>query len=84
MNENDLSDFEAVKKEALRKILTKDALERIGRIRVANPLIATQLELYLFQLYQSGKLNGTIDDSKLKQILEVLVPEKKKVKIKRK
>jgi programmed cell death protein 5 len=84
MMENEPPEFEAMKKEALRKILTKEALERIGRIRVANPLIATQLEMYLFQLFQTGKLTETIDDSKLKQILEVLVPEKKKIKIKRK
>jgi programmed cell death protein 5 len=84
MMDNDMSEFEAIKKDALRKILTKDALERIGRIKVANPLIAAQLEMYLFQLYQSGKLKEMIDDTKLKQILEVLVPEKKKIKIKRK
>jgi DNA-binding TFAR19-related protein (PDSD5 family) len=84
MMENDLADFEAVKKDVLRKALSKEALERIGRIRVANPLVATQLEMYLFQLYQSGKLREVIDDAKLKQILEVLVPEKKKIKIKRK
>ena len=84
MTENDLADFEVAKKEVLRKALTKEALERIGRIRVANPLLATQLELYLFQIYQSGKLREMIDDKKLKQILEVLVPEKKKIKIKRK
>jgi programmed cell death protein 5 len=84
MNENELSEFDAVKKDVMRKILTKDAIERIGRIRVANPLVATQLEVYLFQLYQSGKLKETIDDKKLKQILEVLVPERKKIKIKRK
>jgi programmed cell death protein 5 len=84
MMDNELSDFEAVKKDVMRKILTKDALERIGRIRVANPLVATQLEVYLFQLFQSGKLKETIDDVKLKQILEILIPEKKKIKIKRK
>lgn len=84
MNENELSEFEAVKKDVMRKILTKEAIERIGRIRVANPLVATQLEVYLFQLYQSGKLKEAIDDKKLKQILEVLVPERKKIKIKRK
>jgi programmed cell death protein 5 len=84
MIENELSEFESVKKDVMRKILTRDAIERIGRIRVANPLVATQLEVYLFQLYQSGKLKETIDDKKLKQILEILVPERKKIKIKRK
>jgi programmed cell death protein 5 len=84
MAENDMAEFEAMKKDIMRKILTKEALERIGRIRVANPLVATQLEMYLLQLFQSGKLRDTIDDAKLKQILEVLIPDRKKTKIKRK
>ena len=84
MMDKDLAEFEAMKKKALGEVLTKDALERIGRIKAANPLVATQLEVYLFQLYQSGKIRETIDDKKLKKILEVLMPKKKKTKIKRK
>jgi len=82
-NNQDLAEFDAMKKEVMRKILTKEAIERLGRVRVANPLVATQLEIYLFQLYQTGKLTETIDDKRLKQILEVLSPERK-IKIKRK
>jgi programmed cell death protein 5 len=82
-NNQDLAEFDAMKKEVMRKVLTKEAIERLGRVRVANPLVATQLEIYLFQLYQTGKLTETIDDKRLKQILEVLSPERK-IKIKRK
>ena len=78
-----MAEFEALKKETMRKVLTKEALERLGRVKIANPLVATQLEIYLFQLYQSGKLQETIDDKKLKQILGVLTPQRK-TKIKRK
>ena len=84
MKNEDMKQFEALKKEILRKILTKNALERLGRIKLANPVLATQLELYLFQIYQSGQLKGSIDDRKLKQILSVLVPKKRKTRIKRK
>ena len=84
MTDENIKQFEALKKETLRKILTKSALERLGRIKLANPVLATQLELYLFQVYQSGQLKGTIDDRKLKHILSVLVPKKRKTKIKRK
>ena len=84
MKNEDMKQFEALKKEILRKILTKNALERLGRIKLANPVLATQLELYLFQVYQSGQLKGSIDDRKLKQILSVLVPKKRKTRIKRK
>jgi programmed cell death protein 5 len=75
--------IEAIKKQMLSKILTKDAAERLGRVRLGNPMLASQLELYLIQLYQSGQLRETIDDEKLKQILNVLV-EKRQTKIKRK
>ena len=82
MVDENLAEFEALKKETLRKILTKEALERLGRVRLANPLVATQLEIYLFQLSQSGQLKEIIDDNKLKQILNVLIPSRK-TKIKR-
>jgi len=82
MKDENLAEFEAMKKEALRKILTKEAAERLGRVKLANPLVATQLEMYLFQLSQSGQLNEMIDDAKLKQILNVLTPSRK-TKIKR-
>ncbi len=84
MKSAEVAEFEAMKKEILRKILTKDAMERLGRVRIANPIVATQLEIYLFQLYQTGQLKDTVDDKKLKEILSVLVPKKKKTKIKRK
>lgn len=80
---NEMAELEALKKSILRKVLTKEALERLGRVRLANPLIATQLEMYLFQLHQTGQLKETIDDKKLKKILSVLVP-KRKTKIRRK
>jgi programmed cell death protein 5 len=83
MKDSDMAEFENLKKEALRKILTKEALERLGRVRMAKPLVAAQIEMYLFQLYQTGKLTETVDDKKLKQILEVLTPQRK-IKIKRK
>jgi len=82
MTEN-AAEFEALKKETLRKILTKEALERLGRVKLANPIVANQLEIYLFQLSQTGQLKEMIDDAKLKHILSVLMPVKK-TKIRRK
>ena len=79
----DAAEFEALKKETLRKILTKEALERLGRVKLANPIVANQLEIYLFQLSQTGQLKEMIDDAKLKHILSVLMPFKK-TKIRRK
>jgi programmed cell death protein 5 len=80
----EMQQFEDMKKDTLRKVLSKSAFERLGRVKLANPVLATQLEMYLLQAYQTGQLKGNIDDKKLKQILNVLVPKKRKTKIKRK
>jgi len=74
---------EAANKELMKKILTRDAMERLSRVKISSPVIATQLESYLVHVYQNGQLDGKINDNKLKQILEVLTP-KKETKIKRK
>jgi programmed cell death protein 5 len=81
--EDNIAEFEALKKDVLRKVLTKEAMERLGRVKLANPMIANQLEIYLFQLSQSGQLKDLIDDARLKQILSVLMPPARKTKIKR-
>jgi programmed cell death protein 5 len=67
-----MQEVEKVKKVVMRKILTKEAIERLGRIRVIKPELATQLELYLVQLYQTGQIKNVIDDSQLKRILDSL------------
>jgi len=72
-----LQELEKLKKIVLRKILTKEALQRLGRVRLVKPQLAAQLELYLMQLYQSGQIKTTIDDSKLRSILNSLTTKKK-------
>jgi programmed cell death protein 5 len=67
-----LQELEKIKKVVMRKILTKDAIERLGRIKVVKPELATQLELYLVQLYQAGQIKNVIDDLQLKKILDSL------------
>ena len=74
-------ELEKIKKEALRKMLTKEAMERLGRVRLVKPLLAQQIELYLLQLYQTGQIKEMIDDNKLREIL-TLISEKKEWKIK--
>jgi len=76
-------EIELVKKEILKKILTKEAFERLGRIRLVKPEIASQLELYLVQLYQADKIKNKITDEQLKAILEK-ISEKPKFRIVRK
>ena len=75
--------IEEADKEIMKKIMTKDALQRLSRVKISSPVIAKQLEGYLIHVYQTGQVTEKINDKKLKQILEVLSP-KKDIKIKRK
>ncbi len=67
-----LRQLEEMKKTVIKKILSRDAIERLGRIRVVKPDLATQLELYLLQLYQGGKVKSEITDSQLKTFLDAI------------
>jgi programmed cell death protein 5 len=68
----ELKKFEEMKKVVMKRILSKQAIERMGRIRVVKPELAAQLELYLIQMYQAGKIKTEISDEQLKTILETL------------
>lgn len=74
--------LEEMKKQLLGKILDKEAFERLARVRIANPSLAGQVELYLLQLFQQGKLRNLVTDEKLKEILRIL-SEKRDISIKR-
>jgi len=80
---NQLAQIEALKNKIMLQIMTKEARERMGNIRVANPTLALQVELYLMQLYQNGQIKSKITEEQLKQILSLLV-KKKETKIVRK
>jgi len=76
-------ELEEIKKDVLKKVLSKEAFERLGRIKLVKPEVASQLELYLIQLFQSGKIKSQISYEQLKAILEKL-SSKPKFKIIRK
>ncbi len=76
--EQQKSQEEAIKKEIeleaqinaiMRKVLTPEARERLGRVKLVKPELARQVELLLVQLYQAGQIREPIDDAKLKRIL---------------
>jgi len=78
-DETSLDEFkkiEELKKIILKKVLSREAFERLGRIKLVKPELAGQLELYLVQLYQTGKLKENISDEQLKMILETLTSGK--------
>ncbi len=65
----ELQKIERIKKILINKMLTKEAVERLGRLKLIKPELANQLELYLVQLYQNGHIKTIITDVQLKNIL---------------
>jgi programmed cell death protein 5 len=71
-----MKQIEDMKNLLMKRLLSKQAIERLGRIRLVKPELASQIELYLIQLYQAGKLKGEISDGQLKTILDLLTTKK--------
>jgi programmed cell death protein 5 len=69
--------------ELLRRVLTPEARERLGRIRLAKPDIAQAVEQQVLGLAASGRLRGPIDDATLRALLERLMPDRREIKITR-
>jgi len=76
--------IEAQKQAILRQILEPEARERLGRIKLAHPEIAENVENQLIILAQSGKLNQKITDRMLVEILKRVMPKKRETRIIRK
>lgn len=72
----EMKKFEEMKKIMLKKVLSKEAMERLGRIKLVKPDLADQLELYLIQLYQAGKIREEISEEQIKLILDKLTSRK--------
>ena len=74
---------EAQRQAVLRQILTPEARQRLARITLAYPDLATGVENQLISLAQSGRVKGIIDDATLREILRRLLPERRDIKIER-
>ncbi|MBN1280853.1 MAG: DNA-binding protein [Candidatus Thermoplasmatota archaeon] len=81
--EEQQKEFEDQKKMVLRAILTDEARERLGRIKVARPEVAENLENQLIMLAQSGRLKSKITDAQLRELLTKLLPKKRDITIRR-
>ena len=75
--------FEEQKKMVLRAILTTQARERLGRIKVARPEVVESIENQLIMAVQSGQLKNKINDEQLRMLLSKAIPKKRDIKIKR-
>lgn len=67
----------------LTQILTPEARSRLANIKAAKPEYASQIELLLVQLAQSGQLQGKITDVQLKNLLAKVSKPKKDFRIRR-
>ena len=66
----------------VKQIFTKEALQRYGNLKAANPEKAVQILVVLGQAIQQGQIQQ-IGDAQLKEILKKLTPEKREFKIKK-
>jgi programmed cell death protein 5 len=69
------------RQSALRQIMAPDARERLGRLRMAHPDLASSVEDQLLALAQSGRLGKQVTDADLRNILRRLAPTKREISI---
>ncbi len=67
----------------LKQHLTDDARQRLNAVEMSKPEFAKQVKQQVTALAQSGRLQGQIDEEKMKQILREMKPEEKSFDIQR-
>jgi programmed cell death protein 5 len=70
--------MQVVKKVATLRYMTKEARERLSRVKLVKPELAEQVEMALIQAIQLGQIKESISDSQLKTILEQITQTKRK------
>jgi len=74
---------EAQRKAVLRQHLTDDARKRLNTVKMSKPQFGEQVEQQVITLARSGRIQGKVDDEKMKHLLKQLQPESKSFDIKR-
>ncbi|CCQ36395.1 PDCD5 family DNA-binding protein [Natronomonas moolapensis 8.8.11] len=74
---------EAQKKAMLRQALTDGARKRLNTVQMSKPQFGEKVEQQIVALAQSGRLNGKIDEDKMKELLQEMKPESKSFDIQR-
>ena len=70
--------FDELKRMLFLKMLTEEARERLGRIRIARPDFVEQVEVVLIQLIQSRQITGKVDEKALLTIIKKIRGANKK------
>ncbi|ELY54065.1 DNA-binding protein [Natronolimnohabitans innermongolicus] len=74
---------EAQKNALLRQHLTDEARKRLNTVKMSKPEFGEQVERQVVTLARSGRIQGKIDDDKMKQLLQELKPDSQSFDIKR-
>jgi len=74
---------EAQKKAILRQNLTDGARKRLNTVKMSKPEHGERVEQQIVALAQSGRIQGKIDEEKMKELLSELSPDSKSFDIKR-
>ncbi len=57
---------------AMRTILTPEARDRLARVELGHPELASTVKQHLYTLHQANRINIPVDDEMLKRILQGL------------
>ena len=74
---------EAQKKAVLRQALTDGARKRLNTVQMSKPEFGEKVEQQIVALAQSGRIQGKIDEDKMKELLQEMKPESKSFDIQR-
>ena len=74
---------EAQKKALLRQHLTDGARKRLNTVKMSKPEFGEQVERQVVALAQSGRIQGKIDEEKMKELLSELKPDSNSFDIQR-
>lgn len=74
---------EQQKQALLKQYLTDEARQRLNAVQMSKPEFAEKVERQIVALAQSGRIQGRIDDEKMKALLKELQPESKSFNIRR-
>jgi len=75
--------MEMEKQALLRRILTPEARQRLANLKMIKPEFTSQIETWLIQIAQQGRISIPIDDEQLKEILRRLHRGRREIRIRR-
>ena len=63
---------------AMRIILTPEARDRLARVEMGHPELASTVKQHLFTLHQTNQIQIPVDDAMLKRILQRLTDQNRR------